>query len=662
MRGPAAQDGLFWLGCRRPGHYEAPTRARPGSRLEAPSGTALSSLALGKWTSLLCACVLVIVSLGFMPETALAAVVSQEQPLRFDEETPIVLGSTPSIAVLFNDTSTDFKLLRVEGSLDPDPAEADEEATPVPIEVDSGAGFAPLLPDAIIPATGRVRFRLAAPGEVFPSATGWLTVVARSGGQTIVVRRALAIEQQVPVPAVSGWTVISSQTTPWDHEGGEVGLPIPLKGNPACVDASAPSTVTADKDRTVAITSRCVAEGLQLLPESFPSAGTYKGVLKVGANDVALEVRRTFVIWWPISLILIGFLLALWAQGRLDQGWRVQQRWWLDRLPGRAAKADLAYAVVSDGMPWEKYELGQPLSDEVDRLKEQLSAIRRERPLLLRYLPWPDGFMMAEREAVRKGIASLDRLVQDWPGLPKVFARAQQRLSEKPYYPIRAKRLFERALVIVGAGGVPVAASELIARSQEAASLPNALRIVDDIDALDVYLGMFPPVQETPLDATTLARARQSERQASGALRELNDARRVVTEVGPLVEKGKRLALRLEVPRAPAVDEDAVKQQGALPREVMELPLLALRRIGEFATARSLEIGHTALILLTLSLGVWSGLEILYNDKVWGDSVGDFVAAVIWGFAASTVIAPVISAAKQLGTRPSDTAAPKSAT
>jgi hypothetical protein len=80
-----------------------------------------------------------------------------------------------------------------------------------------------------------------------------------------------------------------------------------------------------------------------------------------------------------------------------------------------------------------------------------------------------------------------------------------------------------------------------------------------------------------------------------------------------------------------------------------------LKRAVSAVTDRRLEVGHTALILLSAAVGVWSGLAALYNGKAWGESLGDFVAAFVWGFTASTLLAPIMTAVKQLGTRPRDT-------
>lgn len=602
---------------------------------------------------------------------AQTAAVAETSLLHFDAETPVVLGTQPTVINLFSDSQRELVVLGATAELDAPPAESGP-ATDVPLEFDFGAGFGPLPDNARLPPAGRVRVRLRAPSGAKAGMTGWLTVRADSETGLAVARRALETAQDpVPASAVDSWSVTSTVRSPRQHDGGTIGAAIPLTSGSECSATQSPSSTLVDRDRVVSVTTTCTSDNkLQLVADSFPAPGTYKGKIKVGDSEVALEVRRTLSMIWPSLLILLGFLLALWSQGRLDQGWRLQQRWWLYRLPKRAKSADDAYVIAAEDAPWENYDLANIVTVDAAAAKRELERIRRSRPFMIRRLPWPDGYMQAERDAVRKQILTMDKLVRDWPGMPAVFAAANVRIGKEPYYVVRAPKLIERALVIITAAGDPVTTSELSARCAEASSLPAALDVVEDVEALDAYLRRFERKrQDLPLrDRDTLIRAREYERQASAVLRETTDATRVQGDVGQLVERATRLGSRLPPPGPPEAVEDEhevgeIRKEtvGAEFGEILRLPIRGFQRVGAFLRASDLAVGHTTLILLTLAIGLWSGLVALYNDKAWGVSYADYIAAFVWGFGAATVIAPVISAAKQLGARPQDSAVPTGA-
>jgi hypothetical protein len=588
---------------------------------------------------------------------AVGAAQAQEPVFHFDAQTPIELGPTPVVVNVFNDGPRDLDVVRATASLDPDALKSGDRPTSVRVQMDFGGGFATR--GGTLPSTGQLRLRLVAPQKARSGSAGWLTVVAGSGAETLVARRAIKVAKKSPAAAVDTWKVTSTQSRPADHDGGKVGSPLPLTATSRCVDVNTPSTDFVDGDRTVSVDFTCTDGKVQLRAGDFPGPGTYKAKPKIGDSVVEMEIRRTISMWWPVVLILLGFLLAMWAQGRLDQGWRMQQRWWLTRLPHRAAKEDVLYVVAARDTPWEKYELEPVIQKEADSASAQLDEIAQSRPLLLRYLPWPDGFMQAEREGVRKQIVAMDQLVRNWAGMPGTFAKANERVGKEPYYVTRAPKLVERALVIINAADLPVSADELTARCAEAKAVAGAFDVADDLDALDKYLVALEAISDRPPeDRALLIRARQYEREARATLRESGDSTLVAAEVGPLVQRASRLASRLPRPDA---DTGEIEMEAAGPSELLGIPLAAVRRLSEVLQAGRLGTGHATLILLTLAIGVWSGLAVLYNDKAWGGSYGDYVAAFVWGFGASTVIAPVVSAVKQLGTRPGDPVSPASA-
>jgi hypothetical protein len=265
--------------------------------------------------------------------------------------------------------------------------------------------------------------------------------------------------------------------------------------------------------------------------------------------------------------------------------------------------------------------------------------------------------MKAERDAVRKGIVAADATVHGWPDTAAAFARAEDRLSQKTWYVVRAPALVTRVNQILNPSTSPIGLGEHEARQAEAATVPTALDAIDQLEELDRALTALEAASEPRpwSDRVTLQRARQLERQASSALVQLGDARQIVTEVAPLVARATALATRLPRPgEATGFQEEGVNVESA-ETPSPGIPFFSLVASAVQAVRTGLSgAGHLLLVALTLVLGVWSGLAVLYNDKAWGASWADYAAALVWGFAATTVITPVLAAVKQLGTRAAD--------
>jgi hypothetical protein len=588
---------------------------------------------------------------------AVDAAAREGQPaVHFDSKGPVTLvsGSAASVTV-FNDSGEPFGI-RATASLDP--LEVGGKALRIPIAANVGTGYKRLAGKTVIPATGQMRLRLSPPATIVAGESGWLTVIATAGSVTAVARRPLAVP--VPTPEVDSWTITSVQGLPTRESGGSLDPPIPLSSASGCEALGDPSTVLASGDETVSISSTCEGGYLRLKAGSF-GPGTYKGKLEVGTDSVALEIRRTLSIWWPILCIVLGILAAIASQGRVDQGWRWQQRRWLRKLPKDAAKADAKYFVAAREMPWEAYAIEPTIEQEAESLGQRLDEVAAQRPALLRWLPWPEGFMAAEREEIRARIAELAELIEKWPTTPTAFAAALARVHEQPYYVTRAPLLVERALLIVGADGLPIDATELGGRCGEAVAFPDALDVVDDLERFDAYITALENDNRElePEDRVLRIRARQYERQASATLAGLADSTKVPGEVGPVVEHGAKLASRLSRPEAPAAGLESVQAEtaGAPALELAALPLGLVRRATSLLSGGSYPVGQSAVILVTLAVGVLSGLAVLYFEKAWGGSWTDYAAAFVWGYAASTVIDPIVASVRQLGTRPDDSPA-----
>jgi hypothetical protein len=605
--------------------------------------------------TLLNSCVLLVLAAGIAPTAA----AQMRRVVHFDSKDAVSIEPAGSeVVTLLNDSGTAFAI-KVTGSLDPASDSATGEATPLGLRVDTGAGFEVPGPKTELPAAGRMLIRVRAPGAASAGQSGLVTVVASAGSETVVARR--QVEVATPEPTVDAWTTTSRQAVPTKETGGDLDASVPLSSESGCESLGDPGTVLVSEDRTVAITSSCVDDGLRLTAADF-GPGTYKGKLKVGAASVDLEVRRTLSIFWPIAFILLGILAAVWVRGRTDHGWLMQERRWLKKLPKDAAKADATYSAATTEAPWEPYEVTEPVKEEAAALGKRLDQVVDARTWWLRWLPWPEGFMASEREAIRKRTVELNELVATWASMPGVFAAARARVEAQPYYVTRAPRLVERALRVLGAEGLPVDARELAARCAEMAALPDAFDVVDDLERLDAYLTALERDSEPrpPEDDSLLVRARQYERQAGSTLAELRDATKVPDEAGRVVERAAKLASRL---REPSSRREGMRTQTVdTAADLVTLPLGLFRRATSlFGDSGPLPLGHSAVFLVTLVVGVLSGLGLLYFGKAWGGSWTDFAAAFVWGYAASTVIDPIVSAVKQIGARPGDAPEPKPA-
>ena len=580
-----------------------------------------------------------------------AAARAQDQALlRFDADTPLELQAGESTStVVFNDSP---EALTVTARALLDPAKSSGDSLRVPVTFD-GASDPPNR--AEVGSGGMATLEYDVPANATPGANGWLTLIGQSDGERIVVRRAAKVA--APSPQVETWQVVSRQWLPGTDDGDHVvGQPLPLAPTSDDCGELTPTTVLVSGDDTVAVKTRCVGGDLQLIAEDA-SPGEYKGKLKVGAASVELQLRRTMTVLWPIALILLGIVLALLTQGRTAQGWYAQQVWWLWRLPGKAAEADAQYTVAAQDQPWESYALEPVIAEENDATRDALRTIKRSVPFQLRYLPWPENFMAEERAAVLKRIVAMQTLVKQWPSMPAVFAAAQTRVSAQQYYLTRAQKLVQRILLILGAGGGRIDAAELTARCAEARALPAAADVIDDLERLAAYLAELESSADVrpPADARVLARARQLERQASATLAELSDSTKVPSEVGVLVDRAARLAARLPKPGPAPRGEDEITPETVAPLvELLTVPLSFVARIPGAIRGGGIQLGMAGVIVLTLAVGVLTGLAAIYYDKVWGDDWTDYAAAVVWGYAASTVIDPLVGAVRQLGARPGD--------
>jgi hypothetical protein len=593
----------------------------------------------------------------FLVTVALLGTVAAAAPeavLGFDAETPITLGPKPVLVNVFSSSPQALRSLTVTAFRDPPALRPSQPPRRVAVQANTGTGFRRRHEDLTLPAAGRIRIRLVRPPAARSDATNRLTVTGRARAGVVVARRAVAVESATLRAAVTTWMMTSYQQYPWSHEGGDFASELPLAT--ACKQTEGPTGYVVDRDEAIVVSSTCTNRKLRLHADGYLRPGTYSGKLHVGPTTVELEIRRTMTVWWPVGMIVLGVLLALWTQGKLDSALRTGQWLAIRRLPRRATRADNAYAERAEGRPWERYELEQPVRDAAAALSRKQDEIRQGLWPPFRWLPWPDGYMAEEQQALRTGLATLDQLVSDWPSLPDDFAAANDALMKRPAAAEYAPELVARALIVLGAAAGPFDARELEARRDEARALPGALRVIDELLRVHDYLKNFdpPPAGWAAGDLAALVQAQQYEREAAAMLAAASDATLVKPEVGPVLQRGSRLASRLP----PAGQKRGISvAQPQTAASTASVPIVSLGQLVETIQAAAVMAGPAAVIILSLAIGILTGLGLLYNGKAWG-APEDYAAALVWGYVASTITSPIVAVVKHVGTRPRDAAAP----
>lgn len=609
----------------------------------------------------------------------------------FDGSSPTNLSNDPVIVHLLNDTDTPLEVRGVsatltpssEGSSSTSTSLAQGPANPIDVLVEvsipdrvstsptSTADAAPTETSPaviesvfevvgddgfIVPAAGVASLRLTLPQPSPSSGDGWLTVVIEPQG--VVLRKQLIVGATVPAAAVAEWATTVERKWPWGSFDGEVGEPLPLA---TTCPRTPPAAVVIANDSSVEVTSECQADGdLQLKVTGLTELGTYKGALEIGTKTVTVQIRHTLLWWWAAGAIAVGLLIALWTQGMADHGWTFQQPSWLRKLEKRAQETDFAYDEKSSGFPWEAYRITPASLAESSRLKAKLDGIVKSRPRLARWLPWPEDFMKRERADLRDGIAKLAEFVEAWPEMPQVFAKVSNSLHSAPERYGRLAPKFALRTTELLVGKPDLSFDELSARRDEATAASEVFLTVDQLDLVKAFLAEFdrPDAVELPDpgDRETIGRARRLVRQAEASLRELGDATKITSEVAPVVQKAARIAsqlpIRVVVLTAPPLREGVAQETAAEPN-ILNLPLLAAHWFSRTFSAHRFALGQLSLIAVTAMIGIWSGLALLYVDKAWG-TFADFASAVAWGFAATTVVTPIVNAIRQLGARPTD--------
>ncbi len=580
----------------------------------------------------------------------------------FDATTAIALtADQPVTAAIVNDTATAYQLTAASATVFGGPALAVATATTV---ADSFVAFAGPVPLA---AGGVVRLQLAAAGSGSAS-TGFLTVTLTAGRTVLHLHRAVSFTPTSAVPATTSVTQLSRAGLLNPDGSGDVTLQVPLSSG-VCSAAGTPAVTLVDHDRVATGAARCssATAGTVDVRVHVPGPGTYKGSISLGGKDIAVEIDRGLGPVWPIVAILIGLALAIVVQALTEADWIRQQRNWLRRQVVEAKTASDEFMSRSGaGASWTQYVLELYVTEQKSALEQRITAVVHSRGAWVRrwLVPWPTGYQAKERAAILAEIVAIDALIEGWPAAAGDFTAAHELATgaDRPVIQHGAGKLLTRVDALLARDGkVNLDLREIRAQIADAAA---ALQLAVDLNRQQDRLSGLAEVEPglTLADQALLATAWQQYRVAAEALKQCDNPVDAVGRVAPLVAVAARSIAGLPDPaavvlRVSEATEDLARSATSAGGPVPFRVLVPLREVGRFVAAQVGLASFWLVLLVNLVAGVWSGLAVLYVNKPWGHPL-DFVVAIAWGFAASTVLTPVLGLLRNLGTRSEDAARP----
>ncbi|HEV2813017.1 MAG TPA: hypothetical protein VGW10_07190, partial [Solirubrobacteraceae bacterium] len=403
------------------------------------------------------------------------------------------------------------------------------------------------------------------------------------------------------------------------------------------------------------------AVGIGLKLSGLDAIGAYTGTVNLppsaAGTPVALKVRRTDGVVLPAVALIIGILLALWAQRFLGLRRTVYLL--------QEAEAQLAQEFAETGAPYRGYDIREDVEARLAATRATIDRLGGS------------GFATASAE-VRKAagdeLTSLRTALVAWNSLPQLLAALDgaletlDALAAKPPAPLPptpagalppafaagARELREggpltlAALVAVvaelratvaAAAAFPAFAERTSAIWSLADRLTEHERELDDrrdelVEARGRGAGAW--VQAVLADSPArLAAAKVDEQLDRGFARlarladVFGDAR---VEVAGVLERAARAAATDRAPDFAEADAEAVAE-GI--EEIEETPEEAEDRGTQIRLKRrSREIGLT---LVAILLALVSGLDSLYFGHEFG-TPRDYLNALLWGFATKTAL------------------------
>lgn len=529
-----------------------------------------------------------------------------------------------------------------------------------------------------------------------PSATvsgsGVLTVAAALDGTSVVETLPVVVTASPAIkPGVTSWKPESIWLGPVDVTDGR-GIPLEVDGTcptklPGDRDgtagakgddgngegADAPPTATRTAVATAAtavistgsssttVEAHCVGDALELDFGPFPEAGTYKGTLAFGDDEVELEVRRAHHWLFAALLGFIGILVAVgqrfWFTNRLRFS---EAKRAIATLKAAGTKAQTEFEEVGAGEPWSATTVVPAAGDAVRSLTDEVTAAQGTRSFL-RPTATQDGEVELEVTLAKasKARASIDA----WPSTGDAFKKlAAARAALDDATAAQAPGLVSWADTHLG-GAVTVASlSDADALRTNLVAATEGLGFAKVVGELDRLLSQREPYATGGFDARTAAEARGRLREVE---RELERAT-VPSQVGEAnvaadLKAVRRLVDRLPEPPPPPRNREIAAKFGGpvtlVPGWVDGLlsPGATARvadRVGAFLGSHWAMTAWTYVALVLAGLAALaSGLQAQYVAKPWGLPF-DYLTMFLWGYGATTLLTPIIEAAERLVQRP----------
>lgn len=560
------------------------------------------------------------------PTTARASVVS------WDSTAPLVVAPMGTAkATLRNDTArTVVVTIRLTGPL---------KATRMPRKLAPGAER-----DIKVTSTGRKK------GQGTLSAVATPRGAPQDGG---VVRREVKVALITPKAAITSAKLHST----WGILGDTTGAVIPLSAPKSCNKAAAPPPtagyVRTEDGKQAHVTYSCVkgsstAIGARLTFHGIARTGAkYDGDIKIGDTKVSVTVTRGTTAVYPIILLMLGLLLALYVLG---QGPRRVVALLLRRL--RVTQAAIGTASQPGGAivdfrqaagtaPWRDLDIFDDAKNVADEVERDLNGLSRAKRFTL---------TEDDKEAVEIGtkLATLETAASS---LPKF---AQQLLALQAALP-----------VVQSSSQLPAWTARLhndllSAKKLTVAQVPEQLAAAGDSAAVAAWWpGVAQQIRNLQDRIDELMRDLQQ--------RPTEERRRITVAQGKFNAALGAFSLAetsAEV-RAAHADEFAKAQNsidalasltvitkasfaGSL-RGVMSVAISAPDQY--LAGAHAIEAGQRRASLVTIVIVgaalMVAGLQAVYIGKTFGTG-WDFLIALTWGLGAAVVVTPLASAIEGL--------------
>lgn len=603
-----------------------------------------------------------IVALGSLSAGHVSDTGSGAEPLVFSttDQVTVSTSEVTTVTLLNNDPNDTYYLNDASALLYP----PDDPTHPVTFLVGHGGA---------VPPASSAQLTMTATGAKAGS-TGWLTVTAgpEKGRSTLVARLAIATASATAAKPVPSWSVTSTNDSATTD--------VPLVAGDCSTVPTTLGAVLVDGDRTVTVAGSqppCTGKATSFAL-TFDSAhiGKYTGDLRVGDATVSLTYVRTLSLFWPLLMIVLGMLGALWVFARNDRAWVRDQRRWIKELTENAAAADATFvAKAAPGAEpgtvppaWTNYRISTAATAERKDLGQTLRDITKRRGWIPRVI-FPTGYKTQERNELLARIKKAEQTIDAWPDVPDRLVKLQQGITPTLFADApTVKGLVHQVL----AGTAPietlddVAAIEGLAQCWEPAAAA--------IQTLKTQQALLTDITHTyrwgTYDRDLLARSKATNNTLLALVGRSTTAKGIA-DLAPRIAALDEDVAGLPVPRQPTAPTEPAEPiesidrmlYFALPAGVMTnnsaLSLVTgtvsevLGRVKAAASSVGAPLLSMLAVVLSLFVAVASGVPTLYSGQAWG-SLADFVAAFVWGFTAAAVLTPITAALQRVGTRVAD--------